>query len=158
MVTLSRQCCRVPSSAWLLHLYCRQFRQTFRSVLVEPVAAVFCLRHNNKANRSPEEITRNIGLVAIFLFIHINGPAHNVPVYNISMREPYLLASLHILYLDLYFFRGEKTIVFFPSPPCTFHNGISTGLIWLIDFEVVQTQFFVMRRISWQCLFLHSFF
>ena len=47
---------------------------------------------------------------------------------------PACLAS-HPVPIDLYFF-------------CTFHHGISSGLIWLIDFEVVQTQFFVMRCIS----------
>ena len=44
---------------------------------------------------------------------------------------------------------GKKTTTFLTSPPHMFYHSISTGLIWLIDFEVVlksftvQTHFFV---------------
>ena len=62
-----------------------------------------------------------------------------------SVREPYLLASLHIPYLDLYFLLGEKPS--FPTPLCFITASVQVW-IWLIDFEVVQTQFFVVRRIS----------
>ena len=67
-------------------------------------------------------------------------------IVNIFRTLPDHLAS-H-LYLVHNFFWGGK------NPHCMFHQSISIGLIWLIDFEVVyesftvQTQFFVVRCIS----------
>ena len=73
------------------------------------------------------------------------------------------------LYLDLNLFLGKKTHCFLPPPTLYVSSRISTGLIWLIDYEVVfdfftvQTQFFVMRHISctnavrivsWSCNFV----
>ena len=58
------------------------------------------------------------------------------------------------LYLVYYLSWGKGAHCFFTPPPCTFHHSISTGLIWLIKFEVVlksfivQTYFFFVRRIS----------
>ena len=68
----------------------------------------------------------------------------------------------------LYLVLGGKNHHFFttPAPPHhTLHHSISTGLIWLIDFEVVfksftmPTYFKVVRRISctnavWQCTYI----
>ena len=57
------------------------------------------------------------------------------------------------LYLVYNLSWGENPPLFTP-PTWTFHHSISTGLIWLIDFEdvfksfTVQTYFFVMRHIS----------
>ena len=57
-------------------------------------------------------------------------------------------------YLVSNFFLGEKTTAFVTPPPRMFHHGISKGLIWLIDFEVVlksftmQTYFFVVRPMT----------
>ena len=71
---------------------------------------------------------------------------------NSPRTLPARLASCSCLVYDLSW--GEKNHCFFTPSPRILHHGISTGLLWLIDFEVVfksftvQRHFFVMRHIS----------